>query len=111
MFNDYVDFKLINEDKVKSIIDDFKSYGFDCECFVNESKRIVFRLNDDLTIHDDLQKFFDWLKPVIIECAKSESNELKKQRQIRSMLLNQCELVASSFGKTIYTFSLGKRND
>lgn len=109
MFNDYVDFKKIDDEKMHLIIKEFKSIGYDCECFVNQSKRIVFRLNDELTIHDDLQHFFDWIKPVIIECAHSENNELRKTRQLREMLLRQSELVANSFGKQVFTLSIGNR--
>lgn len=111
MLSDFIDLKVINQEKLKELIDTLKCLGFDCEIFISESKKYVFRYGEDLSIHNDINSLFNWLKVALVDIQKSISNEEKKQRQLRHMLIDQCELVAQHFGKVVYTLSLGRKED
>lgn len=91
----------------------FLKLGLDFDVFkpLNDDGSIVIRIKDSSFLFKSYGDAFEYLLPVIKSIEDAEEEERRKERYLRSFLIDAVERVAKVYDKEVYTFSLAKRDE
>ena len=112
MLEDYLQIKVVKREHVLTLVSELVNLGFNLDLFTsNLTANMCIKYNEDIVEFDDHVELFKWLLPLVEKANQLVTQEEKKSRVMRSLMLDACDVIAHKFNKEIYTFSLGRKEN
>ena len=112
MLEDYLNLKVVKREQVLTLVSELVNLGFKLDLFTsNLSANMCLNYNEDFIVFDDHVELFKYLLPLVEKANELVTQEEKKSRLMRELMLDACDVIAHKFNKEIYTFSLGRKEN